>query len=348
MLEGFYGRPYAWPERRALVECLAPAGYSFYLYAPKADDLLRRRWRDPFSEARCGELAEFATFCRGRGVRFGVGLSPFELYLGFDDAAKAALSGKLAELDALGIEDLGIFFDDMRGDVPSLAARQAEICHWIAARTAASRIMVCPTYYSDDPILDRVFGARPPAYLADLGRDLDPALALMWTGPEVCSREYSPGHLETVANALRRPPFLWDNYPVNDGPRMSRHLHLRAVTGRPAAIRTRLAGHAVNTASQVTLTSIPALTLTESYALGEAYDYGAAFRRAADAILGPELAAAVIRRAPLLEDVGLDGLDAERRARLAAEFAAFDHPAAREIVDWLGGVWAFEAEAAPT
>jgi hypothetical protein len=33
---------------------------------------------------------------------------------------------------------------------------------------------------------------------------------------------------------------------------------------------------------------------------------------------------------------------------LSAEFAAFDHLAAREIVDWLDGVWAFEAEAAPT
>ncbi len=348
VLEGFYGRPYAWPERRALVERLAPAGYGFYLYAPKADELLRRRWREPFPEARHADLAEFAAFCRARGARFGVGLSPFELYLGFDDAAKAALTGKLAELDDLGIEDLGIFFDDMRGDIPGLAARQVEICHWIAARTAASRILVCPTYYTDDPVLDRVFGARPPTYLADLGRDLDPALAIMWTGPEVCAREYSPGHLAAVARVFRRAPFLWDNYPVNDGPRMSRHLHLRAVTGRPAAIGPFLAGHAVNTASQATLTLIPALTLAESYVAGDAYDYGAAFGRAAEAVLGPDLAALVTRRLLLLEDVGLDGLAPERRARMSDEFAAFDHPAAREIMAWLDDAWAFEAEAAPT
>ena len=39
-----------------------------------------------------------------------------------------------------------------------------------------------------------------------------------------------------IGEAMRRKPFLWDNYPVNDGPRMSQFLHLRAFTGRGAAI----------------------------------------------------------------------------------------------------------------
>ena len=33
---------------------------------------------------------------RALGVRFGVGLSPFEIYRAFDDEAKAALARKLA------------------------------------------------------------------------------------------------------------------------------------------------------------------------------------------------------------------------------------------------------------
>ena len=339
IIEGFFGRPYNWAERAEMVRALAPHGYGFYLYAPKADGYLRRNWRDPYPDAELQTLSDFAGVCRDAGVRFGVGLSPYELFLGFDAPAKAALAAKLAQLDSLGLADLGVFFDDMKGDLPDLAARQIEIVHWIAARTTASRLIVCPSYYTDDPVLDRVFGQRPANYLEDLGTGLDPAIQLMWTGEEVCSREYSPGHLARVSDQMRRKPFLWDNYPVNDGPRMSQHLHLRAFTGRPASIAAHISGHAVNTASQAVLSRIPALTLAESYTRGENYEYLAAFRRAVATVLGPDLADAVERTLLLLEDTGLKGLDDERRARLRARFAAFDHPAAREIVAWLDGAF---------
>lgn len=344
IIEGFFGRPYGWDERAAMVRALGPAGYGFYLYAPKADAHLRRRWREPYPDAGLAALAGFAATCREVGVRFGVGLSPYELFLDFDTGAKAALAAKLDQLTGLGLDDLGIFFDDMRGDLPDLAPRQAEIVHWIAGRIPDARLIVCPSYYTDDPVLDRVFGQRPPGYLADLGRSLDPAIQLMWTGEEVCAREISPGHLERVAREMGRRPFLWDNYPVNDGPRMSRHLHLRAFTGRPAAIAPHLAAHAINTASQPTLSRIPALTLVDSYRQGEAYEYGAAFRRAAREVLGEALAASVEGNLLSLQDAGLAGMDDERKARLRARFAGFDHPAAREVVAWLDGAYAIGAD----
>jgi hyaluronoglucosaminidase len=343
IIEGFFGRPYSWDERADMVRALGPAGYGFYLYAPKADAHLRRRWREPYPDATLESLGAFADTCRAAGVRFGVGLSPYELFLGFDAAAKDALSAKLDQLLSLGLDDLGVFFDDMKGDLPDLAARQVEIVDWIASRTPA-RLIVCPSYYTDDPVLDRVFGQRPPGYLQDLGRALDPAIQLMWTGEEVCARELSPGHLARVAEEMGRKPFLWDNYPVNDGPRMSRHLHLRAFTGRPASLGAHIAAHGINTASQATLSRIPALTLAESYAQGEAYEYGAAFRRAANEVLGPDLADAVERNLLSLEDAGLDGLTDERKAALDARFAAFDHTAAREITAWLDGAYAIGAD----
>jgi len=344
IIEGFFGRPYTWDERAGMVRALSPAGYGFYLYAPKADAHLRRRWREPYPDAELEALAAFAGVCRDAGVRFGVGLSPYELFLGFDGPAKDALAAKLAQLDSLGLADLGVFFDDMKGDLPELAERQVEIVHWIAERTTAGRIIACPSYYTDDPVLDRVFGQRPANYLEDLGAGLDPAIQLMWTGEEVCAREFSPGHLARVAGQMRRKPFLWDNYPVNDGPRMSRHLHLRAFTGRPAAIGPEIAAHGINTASQAVLSRIPALTLANSYAEGAGYQYGAAFERACAAVLGAELADAVSRNLLTLQDGGLGGLDDERRGRLRDRFAAFDHPAAREIVAWLDGHFAIGAE----
>ena len=338
LIEGFFGRPWSWADREAAVRFLAPRGYGAYLYAPKADARLRRRWQEPYPADELAAFAAFAAACREAGVRLGAGLSPFELHLQAHGDWQHPLDAKLAQLDEAGIDDLAILFDDMRGDVPDLAERQAAIVAHAAERTGATRILCCPSYYSDDPVLDAAFGERPAAYLEQLGRLLDPSIHILWTGEEVVSREYSPGHLDRVAATIGRKPFLWDNYPVNDGARMSQHLHLRGFTGRPAAIGPHLAGHGINLASQPLLSRIPALTLAESYASGDAYEYGAAFDRAAGEVLGDKLAERVRRDLLALQDRGLDRL-ADRRATLRERYAAFDHPAAREILAWLDGHW---------
>jgi hypothetical protein len=235
-------------------------------------------------------------------------------------------------------DDLAILFDDMRGDVPQLAERQAAIVSFAAERTRATRILCCPSYYSDDAILDSAFGKRPDDYLRRLGKLLDPAVQIYWTGPEVCARELTPGHLARVGEELGRRPFLWDNYPVNDGARMSQHLHLRAFTGRPAEIGRHVAGHGINPASQPILSRIPALTLTQSYRSGDRYEYAAAFGWAAREVLGPELATRISGDLIAFQDRGLDRLGA-RRTLLRDRYAAVPHPGAQEVAAWLDGQW---------
>lgn len=336
IIEGFYGRPWTGQERAETIAFLAPHGYRFYLYAPKADLYLRRRWKEPHPEADARNLADLAARCRALGVRFGVGISPFELYTGFDDAAREALGRKLAFADELGVQDLAILFDDMKGDQADLADRQADIVDWAAARTGADRVIVCPSYYTDDPVLDRIFGKRPEGYLERLGERLDPAIHVFWTGEEVVAREYSVPHLQRVAEQIRRKPFLWDNYPVNDGQRMSQYLHLRGVTGRPAEMGEHVAAHGVNPALQAVLTRIPMLTLAARYAQGDAYAYFAATRAAAGAVMGDALGQRLWEDVLFLQDVGLDRLG-EKEKLLRERWTGVDHPGAREIVDWLDG-----------
>lgn len=347
IIEGFYGKPWTWREREETIAFLAPHGYRFYLYAPKGDAYLRRRWAEPHPAEAASRLAALASRCRELGVRFGVGLSPYEIYLGFDAAARAALARKLAFLDAIGVEDLAILFDDMRGDTPDLAERQLEVVEWVAERTAASRIIVCPSYYSDDPVLDRVFGRRPEGYVERLGEGLAPGIEIFWTGEEVISREWSAGHLRRVTAQLRRKPFLWDNYPVNDGQRLSQYLHVRSFTGRPASMAGHIAAHGINPALQPTLTRIPALTLVDSYRLGPEYQYGEAFRRAAVEVLGPELGERVREDLLALQDIGLDRLG-EKATTLRERYGGVDHPGAREIVAWLDGAYRITDEVVQT
>jgi hypothetical protein len=127
---------------------------------------------------------------------------------------------------------------------------------------------------------------------------------------------------------------------------MSRHLHLRAFTGR-GGISDRIAAHGINLASQPVLSRIPALTLEESYARGSEYEYGAAFDRAARLVAGEPLAKRLRHDLLAMQDRGLDRLG-ERTEALRAIYADFDHPAAREIVGWLDEEWAVTGEQVQT
>jgi hypothetical protein len=271
-------------------------------------------------------------------VRFGVGLSPFEIYRNFDDAAQSDMKRKLAWLDSIGVEILAVLFDDMRGDFPELAATQARILHWIKERTGARQLVLCPSYYTDDAVLDRFFGKRPRNYLEDLGAILDPSIDVFWTGEEVCAREIGIAHVKRVGEQLRRRPFLWDNYPVNDGPRMSPFLHVRAFTGRAGSLAPHIAAHAVNPALQAHLSLIPMLTLSSSYRERDAYAYGRAFDEVARTVLGERFASLLREDLTFLQDVGLERLGTWREG-LRERYADVDHPAAREILAWLDGAY---------
>jgi hyaluronoglucosaminidase len=347
IIEGFYGPSWSWSERVKLLDTLAPAGFSFYIYAPKSHDRLRRKWREPHDETSTDALIEFSEQCKARNVAFGVGLSPYGVCEDFTPVVRQRLIQKVGALNALSPDIIAILFDDMRGDIPGLAKTQAQVVELIAERSTARRIVMCPTYYSDDSVLDRVFGNRHENYLSDLGRLLDKRVDVFWTGEEVCSREIGSGHLSRVAKQLGRVPVLWDNYPVNDGPRMSPHLHLRAFTGRPATNAPLLAAHAINPALQPTLSLIPALTLIDCYQGASEYQYQQSWERAARLVLGPALAKCVREDLLLLEDWGLDRLG-DKKHLLRERYSRFEHPAAREIVRWLRGEYAVSAEVVQT
>jgi hypothetical protein len=114
---------------RAVVEALAPYGYRFFHYAPKGDSFLRRRWAEPHPLQEAGQISQFVAFCQGFGVRVGIGLSPYEAFNDFNGNVANTFVNRVEDLASLGIQDLGIFFDDMHSTLPDLAQRQIEIMH---------------------------------------------------------------------------------------------------------------------------------------------------------------------------------------------------------------------------
>lgn len=332
IVEGFFGKPWSETDRLHAAQRLQSLGGKFYIYAPKADPFLRKRWSEKMPTSDADALIRFGKTLATHQLEFGVGLSPYELYRSFDHTAKKMLETKLEEIHSLGATHLSLLFDDMRGDLPNLASLQTEIIHFVQAWGGFRSLSFCPTYYTFDPILDKVFGERPVNYLEDISAAIDSSVDFFWTGEKVCSSEYPSEHLAQVTRLLGRKPFLWDNYPVNDGQRMCKFLHLREAANRPARLNDELSGHAINPMNQAYLSWIPMRTLFQAYA-NEPLNWLAA----AIAELGEPFAQALQVDLSLFQESGLDSFDDEKKKFLTEKYSKFAHPAANEILSWLKG-----------
>lgn len=345
VIEGFFGKGWSWQARARYAQWLPRHGYGFYIYAPKEDGYLRKHWALPWPEQQLADLAELARQCRANGLAFGVGLSPMGAHHDYK-RQRPALLEKVRLIDEMLQPDiLAVLFDDMKGDTPDLARHQLTIAHDIAAHSKATRLIFCPSYYSTDPVLEKVFGAMPPRYLEELGEQLDRRFEIFWTGPKVCSSEYPASHLKQVTELLGRKPFLWDNYPVNDGSKASSYLHLRAFENRPTELAELVSGHAVNPMKQAALSALPLATLPMSYRLGKQYDPGKALHAALNATCGPQISAMIEADLPLFQDIGLAQLTPEQVAHLKARYLPFrDQSCVDEIVRWLDGEYVFDPD----
>ncbi len=336
VIEGFYGRPWSPQTRLAYPRYLQAMGLNSYLYCPKADPHLRRQWQQDWPLDQWRELQALGRACAGSGVHWGPGLSPYALYRDYGPARRRELKDKVDRLGALEAPLLAVLFDDMPGDLDALATRQAEIVADVAHWLPGVRLLVCPTYYSFDPVLERVFGRMPEHYWPELGRFLPPGVDVFWTGNRVCSESILPADLAAIEELLDRPLLLWDNYPVNDGARRSNFLYCRPLGHRGPGLRPHLTGHLCNAMNQGVL-SLPALA-----GLAALYGGPAVPDSLLATALGERTWTCLQRDRDRFEDGGLSGLDERERARLAAEYDAIAEPGAVEVAGWLRGEYSFD------
>ncbi len=343
IIEGFFGRSWPWQARQEYAVFLANVGYHYYIYAPKDDAFLRKRWQEDWPIETFTQLQALRKSYHQHHIDFGIGLSPYELYLEPYPERSSKLIKKINQLNQLEPDILCLLFDDMRGDLPQLARIQCELVQCAAEHSSAKHIIFCPTYYSFDPILEKVFGARPENYWATLGQHIDPQVNIFWTGPKVCSTQYPAEHLQEVTDLLQRQPFLWDNYPVNDGAIKSRILQLRAFDQSHSQLQSKVAGHAVNPMNQPWLSRIPLATLPQAYREGDTYSPRQAFIDTCHQLCGPLLANQIIEDIALLQDIGLNNFSVAEQQELIKKYRAFaNNLYAAEIVDWLQGGYQFD------
>jgi hypothetical protein len=201
--------------------------------------------------------------------------------------------------------------------------------------------VVCPTYYSDDPVLARHFGTAPAGYLRELGRALDLAIDVFWTGEHVISDGYRAAHLTRVIEEIGRKPFIWDNASANDSRIRCGRLFLDPTAGAWELPVDLVAGLAINPMNQPHLSRVALCGYRE---LLTGHLRGAdSLRAACTGLCGPAFAAWVLEDFQDLQATGLGGLDVVALERLRERYGSEPaNPYAQEITAWLRGDYAFD------
>jgi len=347
VIEGFFGHPWDWSARLSAAAFLRDFRYQFYIYAPKADAFLRRRWREPLPTQTMKQLCALHSRCHELGVSFGIGLTPFEVYLNYEANARMALRSKVLQINEVGVEVLCILFDDMRGDVddlPDLQARViADVCGWSNAQS----FIVCPTYYSYDSRLARHFGSPAKSYLRDFAGMIDPSIDIFWTGEKVISEGYSAKHLVDVANEIGRRPFIWDNHVSNDSKIRTNHLYLDPSTSSWELPVDLIAGLAINPMNQPYLSRISLCRYRDL--LTGAPRQRHVLPEGCGRLFESSFVERLLVDGDLLQDTGLDRFDDDTRRRLLERYSMWkSNPYALEIAAWLRGEYIFDPQCLTT
>ena len=225
VVEGFYGQPWTASQRLTLFDQLVEWGLNTYFYSPKDDLKHRAAWRESYDNPECDQLRILVHACRDRGLHFVYGLSPGLDIRFVDFAEQENIRRRLQQLMHMGAQHFALLFDDLPGKMTdadrkqfaSVAAAQASVTNstfeWLRQQLPGSRLLFCPTPYCDRMVRWELGGAD---YLDVIGDELVAEIDVLWTGPEIISRDITADSIGPLVDRIGRQPVIWDNLHAND------------------------------------------------------------------------------------------------------------------------------------
>jgi hyaluronoglucosaminidase len=286
VIEGFYGNPWTHAQRLDMIRFLGRHGMNTFVYGPKDDQLVRRKWKEPYSGDALARLREVVAAGAGSDVEVAYAISP-GLSIRYSSAADLALLlAKLEQVAALGVRRFGLLLDDLpvefthaqdRATFADITAAHAALAGAVAEGLGAEReLMVCPLVYH---------GRGDEPYLGHLAAALARRVDILWTGRAICSPVLESDDARRFAAAAGRPPLYWDNYPVNDVA-MTWELHIGPYRGRDADLHEVSRGILVNPMELAEASRIPLATIADYLADPAGYEPDASLARAIREVVG--------------------------------------------------------------
>jgi hyaluronoglucosaminidase len=289
VVEGFYGPPWSHGARLDMIKFLGKNGFNVYIYAPKDDPYHREKWAEPYPKSLFAKLAQLVETSKRSGVNFCFAVSPGLSMRYSSDSDFQKLSAKFSEVAKLGVEWFGLFLDDIPDELQhdedkaafsSLGEAHAHLGNELEKKLREivgdrARLILCPTQY---------IGVQPTDYHRALGEKLSQSVHVMWTGKYVCTPSVTAEDADSFGVGIRRRPFLWDNYPVNDYAQQLK-IFLGPVRRRSPDLLEHLSGFVSNPMNQAEASKFALVTYREYFKDPVRYDPDKAWERAVKELL---------------------------------------------------------------
>lgn len=181
IIEGFYGIPWAFDERKSMINFIERIGLNQYIYAPKDDPYHNKKWRESYPEEEIAKIKELADLSRDNNIEFTWAIHPGQNPFDFDkyDEEISKIFAKYEVLMKVGVKSFGLCMDDIdkkiafekRHDHMKLIM---DLSDFVYDKTGENLYFVHP-WYNDDWIDEK--GYEYEKLLKDIGN-----INIMWTG----------------------------------------------------------------------------------------------------------------------------------------------------------------------
>lgn len=241
VVEGFYGTPWSHQARLDQLRFYGKNKMNTYIYGPKDDPYHSSpNWRLPYPEKEALQLQELVTVAHENEVDFVWAIHPGQ-DIKWNQEDRDSLLYKFEKMYQLGVRSFAVFFDDISGEGTN-PQKQAELLNYIdekfvKAKPDVTPLIMCPTEYN------KSWSNPKGNYLTTLGEKLNPSIQIMWTGDRVIS-DISSESLDWINERIKRPAYIWWNFPVSDYVRD--HLLLGPVYGNDTTIARQMSGFVTN------------------------------------------------------------------------------------------------------
>lgn len=229
-------------------------------------------WRAEYTAAEKEQIRRLTARGRDLGVDVCLSFNPGiwskpPLLYSSDEDYEIALN-KIRTMHALGVRWFALCLDDInRGLQPAdqekfgnLQDAQTYFVNrlWrgMSELSPRPKLIFCPSAYLTADMQQHL------DYVEAIGKGIDPEVMMFWTGPQCCSSSITAEDARLVAKWLRRKPFVWDNYPVND--MFPWRPLLSPLKNRSADLGDVVSGYIANPMKQWYASTIP-LTSTAAY-----------------------------------------------------------------------------------
>lgn len=213
-VEGFYGFPWDFEDRKSLMEETSDFKMDAYIYAPKDDPYHKAEWRTLYPAAEAAEIEKLATIGRENNINFVWSVHPGHGYNYNTDTDYNLLIAKLEQLYSLGVRQFGISYDDL--EVSVSGSEHASVINrvneeWVKVKGDVDPIITVGTRYCN------TWGPSMTTYFKDFFGKVAQDVIVMWTGHSTMSAiDKDDYDYPRKATGVQRDVAAWWNYPVND------------------------------------------------------------------------------------------------------------------------------------